>query len=204
MLSIKHQFLFIHLPKTAGNSIQNVLCEYSEDNKVCLNAIQDGVERFEIRSNDPSLHKHSSLQQYRDALAPNLFDKLFVFTTVRNPWERMISFYFSPHRQMTEWNKDSFIQLVNSVATLPELLSLKESRVWSENVNKVMRFEHLQHDFDSVCHDIGIPCAPLYVRNKSTRADYITYYDAELISLVREKFSEEIAFGDYHFSQNIC
>jgi len=31
MISIKHNFIFIHVPKTAGNSFQNILKNYSED-----------------------------------------------------------------------------------------------------------------------------------------------------------------------------
>jgi len=50
MISLKYGFIFIHIPKTAGNSIQNVLKLYSEDKIVCTAPYQDGVERFELRS----------------------------------------------------------------------------------------------------------------------------------------------------------
>ena len=97
MLSEKHSFLFLHLPKTAGNSIQERLKVYSDDKIVCLNDIQDGVERFEVRNQFNGLHKHSSLSEYKKVLPNVLFKRLFIFATIRNPWERMISFYFSPH-----------------------------------------------------------------------------------------------------------
>ena len=57
MLSIKKKFLFIHIPKKAGNSIQNVLKHYSEDEIVSLNHLQDGVERFEVRNKNFPIHK---------------------------------------------------------------------------------------------------------------------------------------------------
>ena len=57
MLSIKKKFLFIHIPKTAGDSIQNVLKHYSEDEIVCLNHLPDGLERFEVRNKNFSIHK---------------------------------------------------------------------------------------------------------------------------------------------------
>lgn len=50
MLSTSHNFLFIHVPKTGGNSLQNVLSEYADDKIVRLSPYQDGVERFEVRS----------------------------------------------------------------------------------------------------------------------------------------------------------
>ena len=93
MISLKHGFLFIHIPKTAGNSIQNILQDYSEENLVCGAPYQDGVERFEVRSDDYTIHKHSTLSDYHQQLGSEVIDSLFKFTCVRNPWERMISFY---------------------------------------------------------------------------------------------------------------
>jgi hypothetical protein len=36
MISLQKRFLFVHIPKTAGNSIQSVLRDYSEDQLVAL------------------------------------------------------------------------------------------------------------------------------------------------------------------------
>ena len=41
MISIKKNFLFIHVPKTGGNSMQNILRDYSEDQIVALAKHQD-------------------------------------------------------------------------------------------------------------------------------------------------------------------
>jgi len=96
MLTIRKKFLFIHVPKTAGNSIQNILKEYSEDEIVAKASHQDAVERFEIRGVHPGLKKHSTLRKYKARLEPELFSSLFKFSTIRNPWDRLISLYFTP------------------------------------------------------------------------------------------------------------
>ena len=104
MLSTAHRFLFIHVPKTGGNSIQNVLAVYSADHLVSTAAHQDGVERFEVRSTRYRTTKHSTLREYEREYDPSLLDGLRTICCVRNPWERCISHFFSPHRGPVEWN----------------------------------------------------------------------------------------------------
>ena len=50
MISLQKRFLFVHIPKTAGNSIQSVLRNYSEDQLVALGKEQDGIVRFGLRN----------------------------------------------------------------------------------------------------------------------------------------------------------
>src|SRR5207247_8451883 len=73
MISLQKHFLFVHIPKTAGNSIQTALRDYSEDQLVALRKEQDGIERFGLRNPKYNIKKHSTLAEYRDALENEQF-----------------------------------------------------------------------------------------------------------------------------------
>jgi len=203
MISLKNNFLFIHIPKTAGNSIQSILRNYSEDRIVCSAPFQDGFERFGVTSERYGTCKHSTLNDYRKVLEGDVFRGLFKFTTIRNPWDRMISCYFSPHRGGIAWDRDRFKALLSEIPPATAYLSMA-GRVEPcpfYNVDYFIRFENLENDFRKVCNLIGIPWEPLPIRNKSESQNYLSYYDGELVELVQKMFSDEIEFFGYEFNQ---
>ncbi len=202
MISLGHRFLFVHVPKTAGNSIQNVLRDYSEDRLVCVAPHQDGVERFEVRSDRYGLHKHSTLAEYQAALGQEQLERLFKFSCVRNPWERAVSRYFSPDRGSVSWDPDGFAHFLVCVEPLQHYVSLpglSAPPACFDNVDFYIRFECLNDDFRQVCKHIGIPFQPLPVRNQSRHAPYREYYDKQSRQLVAEKFAAEIDHFGYAF-----
>jgi len=206
VISLRYSFLFVHIPKTAGNSIQNILRNYSEDEIVQLAPHQDGVERFEVRSRRYNIHKHSMLSDYYRELGPHTFHSLYKFTCIRNPWERLISFYFSPHRGDVRWNRRAFLSFLDTVSPASTYLELPDGtegrREPFQNVDAVIRFERLDEDFRAVCERIGIPYQPLPVRNRSSRDDHRKYYDPHLVDAVGRRYRDEIAYFGYSFGED--
>lgn len=221
MISTSRKFIFIHYPKTGGNSIQKSLLEYSDDALVPTRfTSRSGYkEDFDTYNSKYRTHKHSTLHNYRQELEPSLFKNLFKFTTIRNPWDRMISYYFSPHRQTSKWSREKFIEFVNKVSPLRHFTVSKSNFRTVRKFNKlryrfkrpckrlnaeidyIMKFENLEDDFKTVCNKVGIPETPLPVINRSTRKHYSRYYDEELVKLVGNRFWEEIEFGCYSFEK---
>ena len=203
MISLKHKFLFVHIPKTAGNSIQNILRDYSEDKIVCLGPHQDGIERFEVRSGRFNIHKHTNLREYRAQLGEEVFQGLFKFASIRNPWDRVISYYFSPHRGKVFWDREKFIEFVKSIPPATDYLSLNGAdglgKYCFDSIDSYIRFEYLNDDFKRVCKQIGIPFQQLARHNVSTHRKYDSYYDSELVDLVRNLFLQEISYFGYEF-----
>jgi hypothetical protein len=202
MISFQKRFLFVHIPKTAGNSIQSVLRDYSEDELVALRSEQDGVERFGLRNPKYKVKKHSTLAEYRAALGEAEFDNLYKFTCVRNPWDRMISLYFTPTQNAAAWDRKRFRKIIAKALPVSDYLRLHERENDPfENVNYIMRFENLVDDFRTVCRELAISPSTLPRYNRSDREHYAKYYDDDLRELVRTRFATEIERFGYTFEQ---
>jgi hypothetical protein len=202
MISFQKRFLFVHIPKTAGNSIQSILHEYSEDELVALRDEQDGVERFGLRNPKYKIRKHSTLADYRVALGEDQFDDLYKFTCVRNPWDRMVSYYFTPTQNTGAWDRKKFRKVIAKALPVADYLRLDQDQEDPfANVDYIMHFENLADDFRIVCETLGLSPAILPQYNRSTREHYSKYYDAELRELVRMRFAAEIERFGYTFEE---
>ncbi len=173
MISFQKRFLFVHIPKTAGNSIQSALRDYSEDQLVALRKEQDGIERFGLRNPNYKIKKHSTLGEYRDALGDEQFRSLYKFTCVRNPWDRMVSYYFTPTQSPETWDRKRFREIISKGVSVADYLRLdRDEEDPFANVNYIMCFEHLADDFRTVCGTLGISPGTLPRYNRSSREHY--------------------------------
>jgi len=201
MISLQKRFLFVHIPKTAGNSIQSVLRDYSEDQLIALRKEQDGIERFGLRSTKYKIKKHSTLNEYHRALGEQFRD-LYKFTCVRNPWDRMVSYYFTPTQNPETWNRKKFREIISKAVSLADYLRLDNGEGDPfANVDCIMRFENLADEFRAVCDTIGIPPPALPRYNRSSRDHYSKYYDDELREFVGARFAAEIERFNYRFEE---
>ncbi len=202
MISFQKRFLFVHIPKTAGNSIQSVLRDYSEDQLVALRKEQDGIERFGLRNPKYKIKKHSTLSEYHDALGDEQFRNLYKFTCVRNPWDRMVSYYFTPTQNSETGNLKKFRRIISKAVSVADYLRLddREEDPFA-NADYIMRFENLADDFRAVCTTLGISPLSLPQYNRSNRDHYSKYYDDELREFVRTRFASEIEWFNYTFEE---
>jgi hypothetical protein len=217
MISLKKNFLFIHVPKTGGNSIQNILKDYSEDKIVTLSKYQDGIERFEVRNEKYDIVKHSTLADYKKAIETKTFKKLFKFSTIRNPWDMCISYFFSPHRGDIKWDRDQFIIFIQGIPNITHyireesIVEMIRKKAFKKNtvdkksidcdIDFLIKFENIHEDFNKVCEILEIPFNSLPHRNKSKKQHYTKYYDDELIEIVKKRFSAEISYANYIFGK---
>src|ERR1700754_2971202 len=122
MISQSKNFLFVHVPKTGGNSIQSIVKAYSEDEIISRDPHQDGVERFEVLNATFGFLTHSPLSEDKEKVPPESYARLFKFACVRNPWERAVSYYFSPYRGVSAYDKGEFLSFMKTLVPMTYFL----------------------------------------------------------------------------------
>jgi Sulfotransferase family len=176
------------------------LRQYSDD-EIVTGGAQDGVERFGLRNPKYHLKKHSTLPEYRAALGEEQFRALYKFTCVRNPWDRLVSFYFRPSRGAVAWDRRQFKKLVLKTPSITDYPRLADEENPFLNVQRVTRFENLAEDLRDLCADLNIPLQTLPTYNRSDRDHYSAYYDDELKPLGGKRFAAEMERFGYDFEK---
>ena len=207
MISIKHRFLFVHIPNTGGNNIQKALSLFSKDKLEKNQEFHDGKERFGLENAGLKYHKHSILNEYKRVLPEIIYNSLTKFTVVRNPWDRMISRYFSPHKGRMEFDKEVFKRIIYQshpiefyVNSNPKWLRFfPNNPLKRSDIDCFLKFEDLEEEFLRICSVLGLKDVSLEKLNKSERIDYRYYYDNSLKDMVNKKFKKEIDFFEYTF-----
>jgi hypothetical protein len=118
--------------------------------------------------------KHSTLNDYYKVLGQEIYSYK-IFLTIRNPFDRLVSFYFSPHRGEIQYNREDFSTFIEKVPPLQQFIYFKKSIFEKAEIFKdikFIRFENINEDFLKICNELGIQRVTLPHRNASKREQY--------------------------------
>ena len=200
MINHEHRYIFIHIPKTAGSSIQQAL---GNENTA---TVRHG--------------HHGRLHEYRRVYGAATVRDYTTFTVIRNPWDLEVSAYcYNAQLQRTEaemagirarnpyWHEliqfcktQSFAAYIRSPlwftdAPIEEFITLDGAYA----LDYYLRFERLQDDFAALCRHIGLQPRVLPHVNSSHHGDYRDSYDAATRALVGARYADYIERFGYRF-----
>jgi hypothetical protein len=210
MISSAHKFIFVHVPKTGGNSIQTLLEPVSDDRRTVV-AHQDGIERFDVVG-PATPRKHATLAEYGNLLGDR-FPSMKVVIGCRHPLDRLASAYFSPHRWFAEadgkwerrlphWDLDEFLRIAQETVPAVDFLKIA-GKVRTPDF--IIRFEDLQDDFSRFVAAAGIPLADTKLphRNASGAPESLRETmrrNGQVLQIVEKAFREDFDFFGYTIS----
>jgi len=154
VISLSHNFIYIHIPKTAGNSITACLQNYSADEIVWRPSSghiknEDGKQGLDVINKslggDLRMQKHAKVNDYAQNLGQQI-SKFKIVVSVRNPYDRIISYTaFSKQEPLPERRlelgelcfPEPMINYVKAKNFMPDL--------------KIIRYENLEDDYNKIC-----------------------------------------------------
>ena len=183
---LEMEFVFIHINKTGGSSIEQALGCSTE---------------------------HKTAVEKRKELGKDAWKNFFSFTIVRNPWDRAVSHYH--YRVQTnqtglgtraisfnEWVKRAHGERAPAYYDKPKMFMPQWNWITNRRgkilVDFVGRFEHLEADFARICLKLNRQ-AQLPHLKPSRHGHYREYYDDASIAIIRHCFASDIENFGYEF-----
>ena len=176
MIIDEYKTIFIHIPKTAGTSISS----YFNERQIRLR-VQPG--------------KHDTINHIKQRFS-NLYDSYSNFTVVRNPYDRMVSWY-SFLKGNSSKEVVSFNEWIKDHSKLWHIDDPKyfagPQYVWINETVSILKYENLKEDLNNFFNKkIDLP-----IINKSKRKDYLSYYNEESLDIVYNKHREDFKRFNY-------
>jgi len=202
MISYHYKYVFIHITKTGGSSIEKALVDDSQ-------IFRSNKWRYEGKVFNAPLN-HLTWKQILRSQALNKYQqsRFHKFTFVRNPWDRVISECFCPHIQGVYKSCETITDRIKRVCEL----SIKgHAAHFLPQVNYideccdivVGKFEQLSDEFQKICDIVRVSNVTLNHTNKGIkqreRKPYQFYYDKDTIDLVKNTYRQDIDRFEYSF-----
>ena len=188
----RSDIIFVHIPKTAGTSIRFAF-DFNKPNK------------------KKGIRKHYTCKEVISLIGREKWDQSFKFTFIRDPWERLYSFYLFQLRKETVREKSFKLFVLEDIVPLLEKTNLTErpnifpQTFWLADENEELnfdfigRFENLDSDFDKLSKKISINTTLDHKNKSGNSKTYKGFYDKEMIELVNNYYRQDIEAFGYSF-----
>jgi hypothetical protein len=210
LISYNTHFLFIHIDKAAGTSIQRALQPFAgqqTDSRLLRRLVWLGkINRVGGLHRALEFPEHVTARVVKNCLPAEAYSRLLKFAFVRNPWDRLVSRYSYLLRNENHPRH----KFVKAMSGFEQYLHWEISRgkmfqhdyVCDRHgkliVDFIGYFERLHKDFANVCARLQIR-AGLPQANASPHRDYRTYYTPATRKLVERNFQRDIELFGYDF-----
>ena len=208
IISHRHAYVFVHIPKTGGTSMATALEDRVGPDDILIGDTAKAKRRrrrLKALQAPGRLWKHSTLADV-EGLYPK---SAFVFTLVRNPWDRMVSYYHwlkvqsfaHPAVKLAQTlDFEGFLMhpaLQESVRQNGYQTYVKDAQ-GQERCNLFARLEHPE-DLTPLWQNLGFELTFPHINASKRNADWRLYYDTQSFEIVAEIAANDIArFGYTH------
>ena len=216
---ISHEFktLFIHVPKTAGQSMEQVFIDSSGYTWETREHLVLGFNPHPTMGPDRLSHLLAREYAGLGYVSQEQFDSYFKFSFVRNPWDRMVSQYYyrRSEKPFDVFVEEAFADLDDRTDFSRHIIP-QSDYLYDEDgrmlIDFVGRYENIEADFDKVMERVGLANKKLPRMNVSgmrgwrrlfgkekPRPPFQDHYTPALRDRVGEFYRADIENFDYAF-----
>lgn len=199
-------YIFVHIPKTGGTSLATALEGRAMRDDILIGDTPKALRRkSRLKHLTPKgrLWKHSTLDDITGVVDPK---GMFTFTLVRNPWDRMVSYYSwlqaqsFDHPAVALAQVNDFSSFLNSEQTKT---SLRQNPYGSymRAGSLYFRIEHLQDDLNPLWKHLGFELTIPHVNTSDRSCDWRPYYSDTDAALIADLCAADIKRSDYRFER---
>ncbi len=214
IISSGRKYIFVHIPKTGGTALTLALEGRVGKDDILIGDTPKAVRRrrrLQGVQASGRLWKHSRLADIYGLVTQEQIEDYFTFTLVRNPWDRLVSYYHWLRVQSFDHPAVRLAQRLDFSGFLNDEHTRRTVRTGSyrqfmydragvERCNLFIRLEHLQQDIAPLEEHLGFSLGRIPVVNRSGRdADYRCYYSDTDARVVAGICAGDIARFGYEF-----
>lgn len=220
LISEQYKFVYIKTHKTASSSVEGLLGRLCAPEGYDPIHAQEEIQsefgyvsgRSNGRSTSDLLHPHASAQNIRKAIGVEKFTELRKVYCVRNPYDKVVSWFWWVMPPRTRKRLDGDIDAAKALfqdwlCMRPELP--KDRRYYKTSDGKfeasVIRYENLKSDIqtfvDSIGATIDLTALPSWKSGRRLHKTfgYMDYYNAQCREVVEENFAFD--FKNFGYSK---
>jgi hypothetical protein len=208
MIFHEYKTIFVHIPKTGGTSVENMLWPdrtTRTEKELWMGFVKPLFNKYQTGGLQHLLARQISCEVGRE-----VFENYYKFAFVRNPWDKAVSQYVFMNRRQ---DLREFIGMSSDhcFEKYLELIKKREHVQWKKQtdfvldthgelmVDDVVKLEEVTRHAERLSAQVGVSFNNLPHDNKGIRKDYYHYYDATTREMVADMYKEDIEYFAYAY-----
>lgn len=208
--SDSRKLCFIHIPKTGGTSITESYETRMLFGDVLLGGVPFAEGLQKIYRERYGIHKHSGVRQIVKLVGMERFEQQYSFAMVRDPIDRMISFYQWLRRPDIFAHLDDELRPLSQADGIASFVEMARPSFYTQSqyvtnldgeviVSELFPVDRMDYAVESISKKIGVELKTRH-GNKSEKLDFDM--SAEALEMINEFYASDVTL--YRDSKLIC
>lgn len=206
---IRHQrFWFVDVPRTSSSSVRSELAKRfgPVNGKANIDVKEHATKQW--------IPDHTTADRMKKILGPAVWNQIFTFSIVRNPWDRIASLYYYMKKRNSlpdGWDFSNFVtRLEHATGATPEFryhgrrFGAADYLTDSSGqliVDQIIKFEERERGLQMIGEKIGFPkLGQVHVLAAKPKAQhYSALYTPNTQRIIEERYAMDIELFGYSF-----